>query len=58
MALNRRNENKKLIFLMVSIAWFTIAWAYLGRTVGMIESFDAIAAVGEITPWVSQSSNF
>lgn len=49
-ALNKRNENKKLISLLVSIAWFTIAWGYLGRTVGMIQSFDAIAASGEITP--------
>ena len=50
LAFNKRNENKKMISLIASIAWFTIAWAYLGRTIGMIQSFDAIAAVGEITP--------
>lgn len=52
LSINKRNENKKMISLMASIAWFTIAWGYLGRTFALIKSFDAIQAAGEISPSV------
>jgi len=36
--------------LIASIGWFALAWGYLGRTFGLIMSFDNVAAAGEITP--------
>jgi len=36
--------------LIASIGWFALAWGYLGRTIGLIMSFDNVAAAGEITP--------
>jgi hypothetical protein len=36
--------------IVASLAWFALAWGYLGRTFGLIMAFDNIAAAGEITP--------
>jgi hypothetical protein len=44
------NSNKKIISLIASIAWFAVAWGFLGRTFGLIVAFDNIAAAGELTP--------
>ncbi len=45
-----KNENSKTISLIASIAWFAVAWGFLGRTFGLIVAFDNIAAAGELTP--------
>lgn len=42
--------SKKARSILASIAWFALAWGYLGRTLGLIKAFDNIAAMGEITP--------
>lgn len=42
--------NKKTTSLIANFAWFALAWAYLGRTFGLIMAFDNVAAAGEITP--------
>ena len=46
----RKENNKKIISLIASIAWFAVAWGFLGRTFGLIVAFDNIAAAGELTP--------
>jgi len=42
--------SKKARSLISSLAWFALAWGYMGRTFGLIMAFDKIAAAGEITP--------
>jgi len=44
-----KNDNSKTISLLSSFGWFTIAWAFLGRTFGLIVAFDNISAHGELT---------
>lgn len=44
-----KDDNKKTISLIASIAWFAVAWGFLGRTFGLIVAFDNIAAAGELT---------
>ncbi len=46
----QKEDNKKTISLISSIAWFAIAWGYLGRTFGLIMAFDKVASAGDITP--------
>lgn len=36
--------------LIKSIAWFALAWGFLGRTIGLIKAFDNVQASGELTP--------
>lgn len=36
--------------LINSIAWFAVAWGFLGRTFGLIKAFDMVGAAGELTP--------
>lgn len=36
--------------LIAAIGWFVLAWGYLGRTFGLIQAFDRVAAAGDITP--------
>ena len=43
-------DNKKIIDLMASFAWFAVAWGFLGRTIGLIKAFDMVEAHGELTP--------
>ena len=43
-------NSKKAIALISSLGWFAIAWGFLGRTLGLINAFDAIQASGELTP--------
>lgn len=45
-----RKDNPKIRSLLASLGWFTFAWGYLGRTIGLIKAFDNIAAAGELTP--------
>lgn len=47
--LNKPN-NGKTIALITSLSWFTLAWAFLGRTFGLIAAFDNIQAAGQLTP--------
>lgn len=48
--LRNKEKTEKSKSLISAIAWFAVAWGYLGRTIGLIGSFDRVAAVGEITP--------
>ena len=43
-------DNSKSISLISSISWFALAWGYLGRTIGLIDAFDKVAAAGDIAP--------
>lgn len=43
-------NSEKTIALISSLGWFAIAWGFLGRTLGLIDAFDAIQASGELTP--------
>lgn len=45
-----KGNNKKTIDLISSIAWFAVAWGFLGRTFGLIKAFDMVAAQGDLTP--------
>jgi mannose/fructose/N-acetylgalactosamine-specific phosphotransferase system component IID len=45
-----KDYSRKTRALVASMAWFALAWGYLGRTFGLIMAFDNIAAAGEITP--------
>jgi hypothetical protein len=45
-----KSEDPKTITLIKNIAWFAVAWGFLGRTFGLIVAFDNIAAAGELTP--------
>jgi hypothetical protein len=47
--LNKDNRDK-LILIMKHIGWFAVAWGFMGRTLGLIHAFDAVAAHGELTP--------
>ena len=49
-ALMDKGNNKKNIDLISSIAWFAVAWGFLGRTFGLIKAFDMVGAAGELTP--------
>ncbi|MFC0875302.1 MotA/TolQ/ExbB proton channel family protein [Saccharicrinis sp. FJH2] len=49
-AMPQQNKYDRTIKLLISLGWFAIAWGYLGRTLGLIEAFDNVAASGEITP--------
>jgi mannose/fructose/N-acetylgalactosamine-specific phosphotransferase system component IID len=43
-------NSEKTKALISSLGWFAIAWGFLGRTLGLIDAFDAIQASGELTP--------
>lgn len=45
-----KNDNSKIISLIASVGWFTVAWGFLGRTFGLIVAFDNVSAHGELTP--------
>lgn len=49
-ALIKKENQKKLKSLIASIGWFALAWGYLGRTIGLIDAFDKVAAAGDIVP--------
>lgn len=45
-----KNGKSKTISLIKSVAWFAVAWGFLGRTFGLITAFDNVTAHGELTP--------
>ena len=47
--MNKINR-KKFMSLMKHVAWFAVAWGFMGRTFGLIHAFDAVAAHGDLTP--------
>jgi hypothetical protein len=44
-----RKDLNKTISLIKSLSWFTIAWGFLGRTIGLIDAFDNVLSHGELT---------
>ena len=46
----KKDNLEKAISLMKHVAWFAVAWGFMGRTFGLIHAFDAVAAHGELTP--------
>ena len=48
--LTSETENSKSMELLKSFGWFALAWGFLGRTVGLIQAFNNVQAVGELTP--------
>jgi len=49
-ALLLKKANDKTIKLLTSLGWFSVAWAFLGHTIGLITAFDSIEAYGELAP--------
>lgn len=49
-AITKKEKNEKYKSLMKHIGWFAVAWGFMGRTMGLIHAFDAVAAHGELTP--------
>ncbi len=45
-----KGKNEKTVQLLISFGWFTLAWAFLGHTIGLITAFDSIGAHGELAP--------
>lgn len=45
-----KSDNEKTTRLLASLGWFSIAWAFLGHTIGLITAFDSIEAYGELAP--------
>lgn len=50
LGLRNKAKTERAKSLIGAIGWFVIAWGYLGRTIGLIGSFDRVAAVGDISP--------
>lgn len=46
----KKGLNQKTVSLLISFGWFTVAWAFLGHTIGLITAFDSIGAHGELAP--------
>ncbi|MDZ7738225.1 MAG: hypothetical protein U5K32_03950 [Bacteroidales bacterium] len=46
----QKGYNQKVISLLISFGWFTLAWAFLGHTIGLITAFDSVGAHGELAP--------
>ena len=46
----KKSNQEKFMSLMKHIGWFAVAWGFMGRTLGLIHAFDAVAAHGELTP--------
>ncbi len=46
----KRENNEKAINLLNHFGWFAVAWGFLGRTFGLINAFNEVAAHGELTP--------
>jgi hypothetical protein len=46
----QKGLNQKTVSLLISFGWFTVAWAFLGHTLGLITAFDSIGAHGELAP--------
>lgn len=46
----KKDNQERAMSLMKHIAWFAVAWGFMGRTFGLISAFDAVSAHGELTP--------
>ncbi len=46
----KKESRPKMKELIINIGWFVIAWAYLGRTIGLIRAFDNVSMAGEVAP--------
>ncbi len=46
----KKEDSSKTILLIKNIAWFAVAWGFMGRTFGLIDAFDKVSAQGELTP--------
>lgn len=46
----QKGHNQKVVSLLISFGWFTVAWAFLGHTIGLITAFDSVGAHGELAP--------
>jgi hypothetical protein len=46
----KKDNRSKMIELIKSFSWFTVAWGFYGRTIGLIVAFDNVEAHGELTP--------
>lgn len=46
----KKETGEKTRQIIISIAWFAVAWGFLGRTIGLIGAFDTIQAAGQLTP--------
>ena len=46
----QKGHNQKIVSLLISIGWFSVAWAFLGHTIGLITAFDSVGAHGELAP--------
>lgn len=44
-----KGSNPKTLSLISSIGLFTVVWGFLGQTIGLIEAFDVIQRVGDIS---------
>jgi len=47
--INRKNDNSKTIDLISSFGLFIIAWGFMGQTIGLIQAFDAIQSIDNIS---------
>jgi cytochrome c biogenesis factor len=45
----KRNENTKTISLISSISLFVLVWGLLGQAMGLIQAFDAIQSIGNVS---------
>lgn len=46
----QKGYNQKIVSLLISFGWFSVAWAFLGHTIGLITAFDSVGAAGELAP--------
>ncbi len=46
----KKGRVKKTINLIASISLFAIVWGFLGQIIGLMGAFDAIQAIGDISP--------
>lgn len=45
----KRNNNNKIINLISSISLFVLVWGFLGQAMGLINAFDAIQDIGNVS---------
>ena len=46
----KNHAREKTINLINHFGWFAVAWGFMGRTFGLINAFNLVAAQGELTP--------
>ena len=50
--LNRKGDNSKITSLLASFGLFAVAWGFMGQILGLIQAFDTIQRVGDISSGV------